>query len=89
MPKYVIGRDIPRAGNLHLKNLAENQRNRAASSTDLETRSSWIHSYVTDDKVYRKYTRPSKALIEQHANENGFPANRISEVKAMIDATRG
>ena len=49
----------------------------------------WIHSYVTGDKIYCVYTAPSEALIEQHAKESGFPANKISEVKAMIDPTRG
>ena len=48
----------------------------------------WIHSYVTDDKIYCVYTAPSKELIEQHAQESGFPANRISEVRSMIDPTR-
>lgn len=48
----------------------------------------WIHSYVTDDKVYCIYTAPSEELIRRHAEESGFPANRISEVKSMIDPTR-
>jgi hypothetical protein len=48
----------------------------------------WIHSYVTDDKIYCVYTAPSKELIQRHADESGFPANRISEVKSMIDPTR-
>ncbi len=48
----------------------------------------WIHSYVTDAKIYCVYTAPSKDLIQRHADESGFPANRISEVRAMIDPTR-
>jgi hypothetical protein len=48
----------------------------------------WIHSYVTDDKIYCVYTAPSEELIKRHADESGFPANRISEVKSMIDPTR-
>jgi hypothetical protein len=48
----------------------------------------WIHSYVTDDKIYCIYTARSQDLIERHANDSGFPANRISEVRAMIDPTR-
>lgn len=48
----------------------------------------WIHSYVTGDKIYCVYTAPSEALIEQHAKESGFPADKISEVKAMLDPAR-
>ena len=48
----------------------------------------WIHSYVTDDKIYCVYTAPNQDLIEEHARESGFPANRISEVRSMIDPTR-
>ena len=47
----------------------------------------WVESYITDDKVYCVYIAPDKAIIEKHAAEGGFPANRISEVKAIIDPT--
>ena len=47
----------------------------------------WVESYVTDDKIYCVYIAPNKALIEQHAREGGFPANRISEVRSVIDPT--
>lgn len=55
---------------------------------DLGPQIQWIHSYVTQDKIYCIYTAPSEKLIREHASQGGFPANRISEVKAMIDPTR-
>ena len=49
----------------------------------------WLESYVTDDKVYCVYIAPNKEMVQQHAKEGGFPANRISEVKQIIDPTTG
>ena len=88
MPKDVIERDIAGAGNL----TAEELSGASAKSCDvldgLGNEIQWIHSYVTGDKIYCIYTAPSEELIKQHAKESGFPANRISEVKAIIDPTR-
>lgn len=88
MPKYVIERDIPGAGGMS----SDEFRNASAKSCQvlngIGNDIQWIHSYVTGDKIYCVYTAPSEELIERHARESGFPANRISEVKAMIDPTR-
>jgi hypothetical protein len=88
MPKYVIERDIPGAGSMS----AEELHGASAKSCDvlnkLGAEIQWVHSYVTDDKIYCVYTAPNSELIEEHARESGFPANRISEVKALIDPTR-
>jgi hypothetical protein len=88
MPKFVIERDIPGAGGMSANDLAAASQKSCSVLNRLGTDIQWIHSYVTDDKIYCVYTAPSKDLIEQHAQESGFPANKISEVKAMIDPTR-
>jgi hypothetical protein len=89
MPKYVIERDIPNAGKMSGDDLAGASQKSCQVLSKLGNDIQWIHSYVTDDKIYCIYTAPSAELIEQHAKESGFPANRISEVKSMIDPTRG
>jgi len=88
MPKYVIERDIPGAGSMTAADLQGASAKSCSVLNGLGNDIQWIHSYVTDDKIYCVYTAPSAALIEEHARESGFPANRISEVKSMIDPTR-
>ena len=89
MPKYVIERDIPGAGKMSAEELSGASQKSCGVLKELGNDIQWIHSYVTDDKIYCVYTAPSAELIEQHARESGFPANRVSEVRAMIDPTRG
>ncbi len=88
MPKYVIEREIPGAGKMSADDLMGASQKSCSVLNKLGSDIQWIHSYVTDDKLYCVYTAPSEALIEEHALESGFPANRISEVKALIDPTR-
>ena len=88
MPKYVIERDIPGAGNMSAADLSGASAKSCSVLDKLGGDIQWIHSYVTDDKIYCVYTAPSEELIKQHADQSGFPANRISEVKSMIDPTR-
>jgi hypothetical protein len=88
MPKYVIERDIPKAGSLTAEDLMAASQRSCSVLDKLGSDIQWIHSYVTDDKIYCVYTAPSPELIEQHAADSGFPANRISEVRSMIDPTR-
>lgn len=87
MPKYLIEREIPGAGNLK----AEELKSIAVKSCDvlreLGTDISWVHSYVTGDKVYCVYIAPNEELIRKHAEKGGFPANSISEIRAIIDPT--
>jgi len=89
MPKYVIERDIPGAGKMSDQELSSASQKSCGVLKEIGNDIQWIHSYVTDDKIYCVYTAPSAELIEQHARESGFPANRVSEVRAMIDPTRG
>ena len=88
MPKYVIERDIPGAGKMSPAELSGASAKSCSVLDGIGNEIQWIHSYVTDDKIYCVYTAPSPELIERHAEESGFPANRISEVKAIIDPTR-
>ncbi|MGD9562171.1 MAG: DUF4242 domain-containing protein [Pyrinomonadaceae bacterium] len=88
MPKYVIERDIPGAGSMSPDELGHAAATSCGVLEKLGNDIQWIHSYVTGDRVYCIYTAPSEALVREHAEQSGFPANRISEVKAIIDPTR-
>lgn len=87
MPKYVIERDIPGAGQLTSAQLNAISQKSCSVLKGLGPQIQWVESYVTDDKVYCIYIAPNKAIIEEHARRGGFPANRITEVKATIDPT--
>ncbi|MBX7166954.1 MAG: DUF4242 domain-containing protein [Pirellulales bacterium] len=89
MPKYVIERDIPGAGKLSPAELQAISQKSCSVLRQLGPQIQWVQSYVTDDKVYCVYIAPSQDLVERHAREGGFPANRISEVRAIIDPTTG
>jgi hypothetical protein len=85
MPKYVIERELPGAGKLSADELRVISGKSVGVLRDLGPEIQWVHSYVVDDKIYCIYNAPGPQLIEEHARCGGFPANRISEVKAIID----
>jgi hypothetical protein len=85
MPKFVIERNIPGIGAAGPSDLQAAAQKSNGVLSDLGAQIQWVHSYVTDDKTYCVYLAPSKELIEEHARRSGFPANRISEVKSLID----
>lgn len=87
MPKYVIEREIPGAGNLSPEELQGIAQTSCGVLRNLGPEINWLHSYVTDDKIYCVYIAPSEELIRKHAEQGGFPANRVSEVKTIIDPT--
>jgi len=87
MPKYVIEREIPNAGKLSPAELQGISQKSCSVLRNLGPQIQWVESYVTDDKIYCVYIAPSKQLVEEHAKEGGFPANRISEVNSVIDPT--
>lgn len=87
MPKYVIEREIPGAGKLTDDQLRAVSQKSCAVLTKLGPQIQWVESYVTDDKIYCVYIAPSEALVREHAKQGGFPANRISEVRSIIDPT--
>jgi hypothetical protein len=87
MPKYVIEREIPGAGNLSAQELQTISQTSCGVLERLGPQIQWVQSYVTGDKVYCIYIAPNEELIKEHAQQGGFPANRISEVKTIIDPT--
>jgi len=87
MPKYMIERELPGAGQLSSADLiAISQKSRTVLNA-LGPQIQWVHSYVTDDKIYCVYIAPNADLVRQHAEQGGFPANRIAEIKSGIDPT--
>ena len=87
MPKYVIEREIPGAGKLSPKELQAISQKSCAVLQQMGPQIQWVHSYVTDDKIYCVYIAPNEEMVKEHAKQGGFPANRVSEVKRMIDPT--
>lgn len=87
MPKYVIERDIPGAGALTLEQLQGISQKSCGVLQKLGPQIQWLQSYVTEDKVYCVYIAPDEATVLEHAKQGGFPANRVSEVKTIIDPT--
>ena len=87
MPKYVIEREIPEAGKLSAEQLQAISQKSCGVLRDLGPQIQWVQSYVTDDKVYCVYIAPNEEMVREHAKQGGFPANRISEVKQVIDPT--
>lgn len=85
MPRYVIERDIPGAGQLPAAELQAISRRSCQVLEGLGPRVQWLQSYVTADKVYCIYLAPDETLIREHARLGGFPADRITEVHAVID----
>jgi hypothetical protein len=87
MPKYVIERELPGAGKLNSQELQAVSQKSCGVLRELGPQIQWVHSYVTDDKIYCIYIAPNAKTIEEHAKRGGFPANRISEIKSVIDPT--
>lgn len=87
MPKYMIERELPGAGNLEEDQIQGISRKSCQVLSDLGSDIQWVESFVTEDKIYCVYIAPSEALIKQHASEGGFPADSIARVKRMIDPT--
>ncbi|PYK87026.1 MAG: DUF4242 domain-containing protein [Verrucomicrobia bacterium] len=87
MPKFVIEREIPNAGKLSPEELRGISQKSCGVLRNLGPQIQWVQSYVTDDKVYCVYIAPNKEMVQEHAKQGGFPANRISEIKSVIDPT--
>ena len=87
MPKYVIEREIPGAGKLSPKELQAISQKSCSVLQQMGPQVQWMHSYVTDDKIYCVYVAPNEEAVRKHAQMSGFPANRISRIRTMIDPT--
>ena len=87
MSKYIIERELPGAGNLSNEQLQEISQKSCSILQQLGPQIQWVHSYVTDDKIYCIYIAPSADLVREHASKGGFPANKIADVRRIIDPT--
>jgi Nickel responsive protein SCO4226-like len=87
MPKYVIERDLPGAGQLNPLQLQGISQKSCDVLRLMGPQIQWVHSYVTGDKIYCIYIAPNENMIREHAQKGGFPANHISRVKSIIDPT--
>ena len=85
MPKFLIEREIPGAGKLTAADLQAISQKSCGVLSSLGPQIQWLHSYVTDDKVYCIYWAPNEEIIKEHARLGGFPANRISAVRRMME----
>lgn len=87
MPRYVIEREIPGAGNLSQEDLHAISQKSCSVLQELGPQVQWVQSYVTDDKIYCIYIAPDAASVKKHAEMGGFPANTIAQVRSIIDPT--
>lgn len=87
MPKYVIEREVAGAGKMSPLQLQAISQKSCGVLSKLGPQIQWLHSYVTADKIYCVYIAPNEEMVREHAKQGGFPANRISEIKEVIDPT--
>jgi hypothetical protein len=87
MPKYVIERELPGAGRLSAQELQGISQKSCTVLQEMGPHIQWVESYVTDDKIYCVYIAANEEMVREHAQKGGFPANRISDVKTVIDPT--
>jgi hypothetical protein len=87
MPEYVIERDMPGVGSLDVDDLKNASQTSCSVLKDLGPQIQWVHSYVTDNKLYCIYRAPNENLIREHAERGGFPVNKVSQVRNIINPT--
>ena len=87
MPKFLIEREIPGAGSLTPQQLQGISEKSCSVLRNLGPQVQWVESYVTGDKIYCVYIAPNEEMIREHARQGGFPANRVAEIRRMIDPT--
>ncbi len=87
MPKFVIERDLPNAGKLSPQELRAISQRSCSVLNEMGPTIQWVHSYVTEDKLYCLYVAPNADMVREHARKGGFPANRVAAVRVTIDPT--
>jgi hypothetical protein len=87
MPKFIIEREIPGAGQLTSNELQAISQKSCSVLQELGPQVQWVHSYLTDNKIYCVYIAPDEAAVRKHAEMGGFPANKVSEIRSVIDPT--
>ena len=89
MPKFVIEREIPGAGQLSQQELHAISQKSCSVLQEMGPRIQWQESFVTGDKIYCVYIAPDEATVREHAQKGGFPANAVNRVTSVIDPTTG
>ncbi|MDB5086167.1 MAG: hypothetical protein JWR09_161 [Mucilaginibacter sp.] len=87
MPKYIIEREIPGAGNLSAEQLKSISQTSCGVLSNMGPQIQWVNSFVTADKIYCVYIAPNEEMVREHASQGGFPANSVSRVLTNIDPT--
>jgi hypothetical protein len=87
MPKFLIEREIPEAGKLTPEQLKAISQTSCGVLKSMGPSIQWVHSYVTDDKIYCVYIAPDEASVREHARQGGFPANKVTPIHRVIDPT--
>lgn len=87
MPQFVIEREMPGVGKLGAGDLKAASQTSCSVLRDLGPQIQWVHSYVTDDKLYCVYRAPNEEMLREHAQRGGFPINKVSQVHTTIDPT--
>jgi Protein of unknown function (DUF4242) len=87
MPKFVIEREIPEVGKWTPEQLQAVSQTSCGVLREMGPQIQWLHSYVTDNKIYCVYIAPDEASVRTHAQKGGFPANSVSQVRTVIDPT--
>ena len=88
MPEFVIERDIPGIQSMTEEQMRDVSVKSLGVLASLGPQIQWLHSYVTDDRLYCVYLAPDEALVREHARKLGVPANRVSAVRRLIDPTK-
>ena len=87
MPKYVIEREIPGAGNLSSDQLKGISQTSCGVLSNMGPQIQWVQSYVTGNKIYCVYIAPNEEMVREHAKQGGVPANAVNAVATIIDPT--
>jgi len=87
MPKFVIERNVPGAGDLSEEDIQAISHRSCGVISNMDEQIQWLESFVTQDKLYCVYIAPNEELVREHARLGGFPADRVSEVTRTIDPT--
>lgn len=87
MPQYLIERNIPGAGKLSAADLKGISQKSCSVLNKMGPQIQWVHSYVTGDQIFCVYRAPNEEMIREHARQGGFPADKVSEIKTIINPT--
>ncbi|HZK78401.1 MAG TPA: DUF4242 domain-containing protein [Gemmatimonadaceae bacterium] len=87
MPQYLIERNIPGAGNLSTADLKAISQKSCSVLNNMGPQIQWVQSYVVGDQIYCVFRAPNEAMVREHASQGGFPADRVLEIKTIIDPT--